>query len=49
MMQNNESNSFARFWKTKGYYMLLALCLVAVGVSAWLFVSGAIKEKQAVE
>ena len=49
MMQNNESNSFARFWKTKGYYMLLALCLVAVGVSAWLFVSGAMKEKQAVE
>ena len=49
MMQNNESNHFVHFWKTKGYYMLMVLCLVAVGVSAWLFVSGALKEKQAVE
>ena len=50
MMQNNESNNkFARFMKTKGYYILLSLCLVAVGVSGYLFVSGAMEEQQAVE
>lgn len=49
-MQNNESNNkFARFWKGKGYYMLLALCLVVVGVSGYLFVTGAVKEEQALE
>lgn len=50
MMQNNESNNkFVRFLKTKGYYMLLILCLVAVGVSGYIFVSGALQEQQAVE
>lgn len=50
MMQNNESNSkFLHFWKSKGYYMLLGLCLVAVGVSGYLFVTGAMEEQQSVE
>lgn len=49
-MQNNESNNlFARFWKGKGYYILLALCLVAVGVSGYLFVTGAREENRLVE
>ena len=50
MMQNNESNhKFTKFLKTKGYYMLLCLCLVAVGVSGYVFLSGMIAENQAVE
>ena len=50
MMQNNESNNkFTQFWKTKGYYMLLILCLAAVGVSGYLFVTGAMEEQRAVE
>lgn len=49
-MQNNESNNkFAHFWKTKGYYMVLILCLAVIGVSGYLFVSGALEEQQAVE
>jgi murein DD-endopeptidase MepM/ murein hydrolase activator NlpD len=50
MMQNNESNhKFTKFLKTKGYYMLLCLCLVAVGVSGYVFLSGMIAENRAVE
>lgn len=50
MMQNNESNNkFSRFWKTKGYYMLLIACLAAVGVSGYLFVSGALEEQAALD
>ena len=46
-MQNNESNhKFVRFWKTKGYYMALILCLAVVGVSGYLFVSSAVEERQ---
>jgi len=49
-MQNNESNhKFAHFWKGKGYYMLLALCAAAIGVSGYLFVTGAVEEQKAVE
>ena len=49
-MQNNESNNkFLRFWKTRGYYMILGLCLIAVGVSGYVFVTDALQEKQALE
>lgn len=42
-MQNNKSNNF---WKEKGSYILLALCLVAVGVSGWFFLNGAVEEAE---
>ena len=45
-MQNHESHSFKRLWKDKGYYILLALCVVAVGVSGYFFVTGALKENR---
>lgn len=45
-MQNHESHSFKRLWKDKGYYILLGLCIVAVGVSGYFFVSGALKESK---
>ena len=45
-MQNHESHSFKRFWKNNGYYILLGLCLVAVGVSGYFFVSGALQESK---
>ena len=45
-MQNHESHSFKRFWKNNGYYILLGLCLVAVGVSGYFFVTGALKESK---
>ena len=33
-MQNNESkhNTFAQFFKEKGYYIVLSLCVIAVGI-----------------
>ena len=40
MMQNKDSNQFKRFFKEKGYYMLLLLCVAAVGVSGYFFVTG---------
>ena len=43
MQNNNKSN---HFWKEKGPYILLALCLVAVGVSGWFFFSGAMDEAE---
>lgn len=45
-MQNHESHSFKRLWKDKGYYILLGLCVVAVGVSGYFFVTGALKESK---
>ena len=33
--ENNRQSRFMRFLKQKGYYMALALCLVAVGVAGW--------------
>lgn len=47
-MQNNEhseSKRFRKFFQEKGYYIVLFLCILAVGVSGYLFVSGAISEK----
>ncbi len=44
-MQNNNHNQS----KKKGYYILLGLCLIAVGVSAWYFLGNAAKEAQQVQ
>ena len=46
-MQNNQSNPMKRLWKDKGYYILLGLCLLVVGVSGYFFVTGALHEKEA--
>lgn len=48
-MQNNEheANRFRKFFQEKGYYIVLFLCILAVGVSGYLFVSGAVSEKKA--
>ena len=49
-MQHNENskpNRFQHFLREKGYYIVLALCICAVGVSGWLFLSGALAEKDA--
>lgn len=48
-MQNNDSNKNVRFWKEKGSYILLSLCLIAVGVSGWFFLSGAVEESEEVQ
>ena len=47
-MQNNEheANRFRKFFQEKGYYIVLFLCILAVGVSGYLFVSGAVSEKK---
>ena len=48
-MQNNEhseTNRFRKFFQEKGYYIVLLLCILAVGISGYLFVSGAISEKK---
>ena len=37
-------NSMKQFWKDNGYYILLGLCVVAVGVSGYFFVTGALRE-----
>ena len=39
-------NSMKQFWKDNGYYILLGLCVVAVGVSGYFFVTGALREKE---
>lgn len=48
-MQNNQSNPMKRFWKEKGYYILLGLCVVAVGVSGWLLVNGILQDSRNVQ
>ena len=48
-MQNNEhseSNRFRKFFQEKGYYIVLFLCILAVGISGYIFVSGAVSEKK---
>jgi murein DD-endopeptidase MepM/ murein hydrolase activator NlpD len=48
-MQNNSDSSksggFRKFFQEKGYYIVLFLCIVAVGISGYIFVSNAIAEK----
>lgn len=51
-MQNNEkSNSGAirKFFQEKGYYIVLFLCILAVGISGYIFISGAFSEKEAMK
>ncbi len=45
-MQHNNTNPMKRFWKENGYYILLGLCVVAVGVSGYFFVTGAMGEQE---
>ena len=49
MQHNNhsETNRIRKFFQEKGYYIVLFLCILAVGVSGYLFVSGAVSEKKA--
>lgn len=48
-MQNNEHSPnrkrIQNFLREKGYYIVLFLCVCAVGVSGYLFVSSAVSEK----
>ena len=40
-MQNNErsnSGAFRKFFQEKGYYIVLFLCIAAVGISGYIFV-----------
>ena len=51
-MQNNENRKngpVQKFLREKGYYIVLFLCLAAVGISGYVFVSGAIAEKNALQ
>ena len=45
-MQNNENHPnlqrIQKFFREKGYYIVLFLCVCAVGISGYLFVSHAI-------
>lgn len=43
---NRRQNSFRRLMKEKGYYIVLSLCVLAVGISGYVFVSTAIKQNQ---
>lgn len=40
MQNDKKSNGFMRFLRDKGYYIVLLLCAVAVGVSGYLLLSG---------
>lgn len=44
-MQNNNRNGK----KAKGFYILLAGCVLVIGVSSYAFISGAIREKKATQ
>ena len=52
-MQNNESrkepNGLSKFIREKGYYILLTVCVLAICVSGYFFVSGAIRQNQAAQ
>lgn len=51
-MQNNENSrksAFRKFFQEKGYYIVLFLCIAAVGISGYLFVTGAVSEKNSLE
>lgn len=48
-MQNNEhseSKRFRKFFQERGYYIVLFLCILAVGISGYIFISGAVSEKK---
>lgn len=47
MMQNNQNNSqdrFRRLLREKGYYIVLALCVAAVGISGYVFLTTAARQ-----
>ena len=46
---NPSKNTFKTFLQEKGYYIVLILCIAAVGVSGYLFISGAVAEKNALK
>ncbi len=49
---NHEKSRFEavrKFFEARGYYIALILCIFAVGISGYLFVSGAVEEKNALE
>lgn len=49
-MQNNpdkKSGSFGKMMKEKGYYIVLFLCIIAVGISGYIFVRTARSQNQA--
>lgn len=52
-MQNQESNhqpgGFRKILKERGYYILLALCVLAVGISGYVFISSAVRQNQAAQ
>ncbi len=52
-MQNNEPNKspgrFRRMLKEKGYYIVLSLCIIAVGISGYVFVSTAIRQNRSTQ
>lgn len=49
-MQNNnepsENKSFRKFFQEKGFYIVLFLCICAVGISGYVFVKSAVSEKK---
>ncbi len=49
MPNNHEhanSDAFRKFLREKGYYIVLFLCIVAVGISGYIFLSNAFSEKE---
>lgn len=50
-MQNEHSHTggFRKFLREKGYYIVLSLCILAVGVAGVLLVTGALSEQDALE
>ena len=49
MMQHNEPNKFQRLLKEKGYYIVLGLCMIAVAITGYVFISAAVRQNQAAE
>ncbi len=45
---NRRQNGFRRLMKEKGYYIVLSLCVLAVGISGYVFVSTAIRQNRSV-
>jgi len=48
MQHNNDSSKsgrFRKFFQEKGYYIVLFLCVAAVGISGYIFLSNAVAEK----
>ena len=51
-MENQEhpkQNAVGKFFQEKGYYIVLLLCVAAVGISGYLFITGAVSEKNSLK